>query len=234
MKKNILYLVLALSLIANIFFISYYVREKIALKAATEEKAKQDFSNVEYRDNKAKATVRKLVCDKLYYPSSYDPVSTKVDSCFYNYMTDIRCISLAQDILNLQESYNYAKKEFDRNDETIRFHGNMGGSFLANERKKRADASKEMESLKEQMMEKAKLIKDRDTSRDGEFIGWQVIHRYRASDKDGNVSFGDVLYILNPEMDDMILRYMLDEDYKVNLTSIRNVIEYALSLDDEK
>lgn len=63
---------------------------------------------------------------------------------------------------------------------------------------------------------------------DGKFIGWQVIHRYRASNSNGVVSFGDVLYVLDPEMNQYYFRYSLEENDNKNLKTIKRVIEELL------
>ena len=62
------------------------------------------------------------------------------------------------------------------------------------------------------------------------FIGWQVIHRYRASNSNGVMSFGNVLYILNPQMNQYFLRYSLDKNDEHNLESIKRVIESELNI----
>ena len=65
--------------------------------------------------------------------------------------------------------------------------------------------------------------------KDGEFIGWQIIHRYRASNNAGVVSFGNVLFVLDSTMTQCYYRFSLDEDEK-NLKSIRETIENELGI----
>lgn len=62
---------------------------------------------------------------------------------------------------------------------------------------------------------------------DGKFIGWQVVHRYRAANSKGEVSFGNVLYILNLDLTESYFRYSLDNGEN-NFESIKKVIETEL------
>ncbi|MDE6694686.1 MAG: hypothetical protein K2J57_02500 [Bacteroidales bacterium] len=82
--------------------------------------------------------------------------------------------------------------------------------------------------LKEKIEQRQTNIRNRDTSMDGEFIGWQIVHRYRAANSKGEVSFGNVLYILDPTLSKSYFRYSLESNDKNNLESIREVIESEL------
>ena len=184
---------------------------------------------MEIRQETAKTMAKKLVCESLYYPDSYDPVNTTVDSVFYNYLTDADCLNAAVELIDLRNAYEAAKSSYEDNDWTIRFHGNPGGAFLEHERNARAEAASEMKELQPKIERQQEIIRNRSTARDGEFIGWQVIHRYRASNSAGVVSFGNVLFVLDSTMSQCYLRFSLDEDEK-NLKSIRTVIENELGI----
>lgn len=184
---------------------------------------------MEIRQETAKTMAKKLVCESLYYPDSYDPVNTTVDSVFYNYLTDADCLNAAVELIDLRNAYEAAKSSYEDNDWTIRFHGNPGGAFLEHERNARAEAAAEMKELQPKIERQQEIIRNRSTARDGVFIGWQVIHRYRASNSAGVVSFGNVLFVLDSTMSQCYLRFSLDEDEK-NLKSIRTVIENELGI----
>lgn len=225
MKKNLLYIVLAVSIIVNIILLCVFLPQNCSSK---KDKG-PDFSNMEIRQETAKTMAKKLVCESLYYPDSYDPVNTTVDSVFYNYLTDADCLNAAVELIDLRNAYEAAKSSYEDNDWTIRFHGNPGGAFLEHERNARAEAAAEMKELQPKIERQQEIIRNRSTARDGEFIGWQVIHRYRASNSAGVVSFGNVLFVLDSTMSQCYLRFSLDEDEK-NLKSIRTVIENELGI----
>lgn len=225
MKKNLLYIVLAVSIIVNIILLCVFLPQNCSSK----KNKGPDFSNMEIRQETAKTMAKKLVCESLYYPDSYDPVNTTVDSVFYNYLTDADCLNAAVELIDLRNAYEAAKSSYEDNDWTIRFHGNPGGAFLEHERNARAEAAAEMKELQPKIERQQEIIRNRSTARDGEFIGWQVIHRYRASNSAGVVSFGNVLFVLDSTMSQCYLRFSLDEDEK-NLKSIRTVIENELGI----
>lgn len=223
MKKSILYIILAISVFVNIVLMCVFLPQNCS---SSKGKA-PNFSNLEIRQETAETMAKKLVCENLYYPESYDPVSTSVDSVFYSYLTDADCLNAAVELIDLRNAYEAAKSTYEENDWTIRFHGNPSGAFLEHERNARAEASAEMKELQSQIERQQEIIRNRNTSRDGEFIGWQVTHRYRAGNSEGVVSFGNMLYVVDPTMSQCYLRFSLDEGEK-NMESIRTVIENEL------
>ncbi len=225
MKKSVLYIILAASVVVNLVLLCLYLPQNCSNK----EDRGPDFSNLELRQETAEVMAKKLVCENLYYPESYNPVNTSVDSVFYNYLTDADCLNAAVELIDLRKAYEVAKSSYEDNDWTIRFHGNPGGAFLEHERNARAAASAKMKELQPKIERQQEIIRNRRTARDGEFIGWQVIHRYRASNSAGVVSFGNVLFVLDSTMSQCYLRFSLDEDEK-NLKSIRTVIENELGI----
>lgn len=225
MKKSTLYIVLAVSVVINIVLLCLFLPRSCSSK---EDKG-PDFSNLKFRQGTAEAMAKNLVCENLYYPESYDPVNTTVDSVFYNYLTDADCLNAAIKLIDLRNEYESAKSSYESNDWTIRFHHNMSGPLLEHEREARAEASAKMKELQPKIESQQQIIRNRSTAKDGEFFGWQVIHRYRASNSAGVVSFGNVLFVLDPTMTHCYYRFSLDEDEK-NLKNIRTTIENELGI----
>lgn len=228
MKKKNIYIVLALSVFTNVFVL-------FNLFIPSDERPLEEVKTSVLMDNEkrlemAKSAVRKLVCDDLYYPNSYDPVTTTVDSVFYSYMTDKVCIDAAIKLIDLRNSYSSAKASYEDDDWHIRFFGNQKGPFLERERNGRAESAKEMKRLSKEIKEEQLRIKNRNLSRDGEFIGWQVVHKYRASNSNGVVSFGNVLFVLDPQMKQCYYRFSLDDNGDKSIVAIKNVIEQELGI----
>ena len=228
MKKKIIYIVLALSVFTNVFVL-------FNLFIPSDERPLEEVKTSVLMDNEkrlemAKSAVRKLVCDDLYYPNSYDPVTTTVDSVFYSYMTDKVCIDAAIKLIDVRNSYSSAKASYEDDDWHIRFFGNQKGPFLERERNGRAESAKEMKRLSKEIKEEQLRIKNRNLSRDGEFIGWQVVHKYRASNSNGVVSFGNVLFVLDPQMKQCYYRFSLDDNGDKSIVAIKNVIEQELGI----
>lgn len=222
----------------NVIFMIVFLADRVSIGSkdnSDNRKAVLDsIANPVQRKSIAEKVVRKLVCDYLYYPSSYDPVETKVDSAFYGYLLDYDCINAAVELMDLRESYESAKETYENCDWTIRFHGNPSGPFLEHERKQRAESAKEMKELKEKISNAESIIKNRNTSKDGTFAGWVITHRYRAANSNNEVSFGNVLYVLDQQMTDKYLvRYSLEDSDSKNINAISKVIKDLLYENNE-
>lgn len=228
MKKNLLYIALAFSMLINVAVLCVLLKGNISSTTKEEESPKEvsPFADYNKRQTAAENAVRRYVCENLYYPNSYDPVSTKVDSVFYNYLTDEDCVKAAFELIDLRKSYESAKDTYDENVNNIKVFG--GSGVFRDHTINRNKAAAEMKDLKPKIEKREAIIKNRDSSMDGKFIGWQVIHRYRASNSNGVVSFGDVLYVLDPEMNQYYFRYSLEENDNKNLKTIKRVIEELL------
>lgn len=228
MKKNLLYIALAFSMLINVAVLCVLLKGNISSTTKEEESPKEvsPFADYNKRQTAAENAVRRYVCENLYYPNSYDPVSTKVDSVFYNYLTDEDCVKAAFELIDLRKSYESAKDTYDENVNNIKVFG--GSGVFRDHTINRDKAAAEMKDLKPIIEKREAIIKNRDSSMDGKFIGWQVIHRYRASNSNGVVSFGDVLYVLDPEMNQYYFRYSLEENDNKNLKTIKRVIEELL------
>lgn len=228
MKKNLLYIALAFSMLINVAVLCVLLKGNISSTTQEEESPKEvsPFADYNKRQTAAENAVRRYVCENLYYPNSYDPVSTKVDSVFYNYLTDEDCVKAAFELIDLRKSYESAKDTYDENVNNIKVFG--GSGVFRDHTINRDKAAAEMKDLKPKIEKREAIIKNRDSSMDGKFIGWQVIHRYRASNSNGVVSFGDVLYVLDPEMNQYYFRYSLEENDNKNLKTIKRVIEELL------
>ena len=228
MKKNLLYIALAFSMLINVAVLCVLLKGNISSTTKEEESPKEvsPFADYNKRQTAAENAVRRYVCENLYYPNSYDPVSTKVDSVFYNYLTDEDCVKAAFELIDLRKSYESAKDTYDENVNNIKVFG--GSGVFRDHTINRDKAAAEMKDLKPKIEKREAIIKNRDSSMDGKFIGWQGIHRYRASNSNGVVSFGDVLYVLDPEMNQYYFRYSLEENDNKNLKTIKRVIEELL------
>ena len=89
MKKNLLYIALAFSMLINVAVLCVLLKGNISSTTKEEEESPKEvspFADYNKRQTAAENAVRRYVCENLYYPNSYDPVSTKVDSVFYNYL----------------------------------------------------------------------------------------------------------------------------------------------------
>lgn len=231
MKQKLIYIAIAVSLLCNVVFMAIFLMDKFSEgnSASIKLDVKNDsLTDPMQRQQRAEAIIKKLVCDQLYYPNTYDPVSTKVDSAFFCPIIDGECVSAAYEIIKMQAEYESEKSSYEQNDWTIRFHGNPSGPFLENEIKARKESSERMAELKKKIAEKENIIRNRDSSHDGEFAGWWVVHKFRSANGNGQVSFTHRGFLLNKDMSNDILSHSLEDNDNGNMNKINNVIEALL------
>jgi len=224
MKASTIKILLVLSVILNIVLGVILLLNASSINDKTTAEDVVDMATLQSR---AESFVRNTICETLYYPQSYDPVKTTIDSVFYNYLTDSECVQAAEELIDLRSQYSNALYSYNDAVDHIKFHGMTDlGTFHWG--KDRDAAKSKMKALQEKIDRCQLIIKNRDTSKDGNFIGWQIIHRYRASNSEGVVSFGDVLFVMNKDMTKYYFRYSLEENDSKNLKNIKETIEKEL------
>lgn len=229
--KKFCYLLLGFSVIVNIVLgVKWLINSSNKKEQEIAKQIKEDEFIV--IQEKAKDLLKQWICEDLYYPMTYDPVKTKIDSVFYSPLTDQSCIGAAVELIKLRQNFTDAKSRYEDAIEHINFFhsANVG---IPTYGKKRDMALKEMNELQQKIKEKKKIIKSRDNSQDGNFIGWQFRHRYRASNSDGVVYFGNVLYIVDSNLSRYYYRFSLEENDRFNANKIRDIIIEVLNEPNE-
>lgn len=228
-KQKIIYILLALSLLANAFLLGAIIFNKHNNVEETPEKVSSDLSKDKLQE-KAKDKVKQYVCSNLYIPESYDPVETRVDSAFYSVLTDYDCVDAAIKLISLRRDYSNTKRQHEEAINNIRTFGGTG--VFRHFSVERDDTKKSLDEIKPQIIQHEQTIRNRDKSHDGEFIGWFVYNRYRAKSNNNVVSFGEVLLLFDKQMDNWQLRYNVEKNQENNIEDIQKVIEDVLSSTD--
>lgn len=229
MKKKLIYIAIAVSLLCNVVFIGFFIYDKVkgtSNGSTTENVEDSPFADLQKRQTAAQAAVRKLVCDNLYYPNTYDPISTTVDSAFLCPLTDAECVKAADELIDMEAEYASEKETYEDNAHQFKEMGY--DNFFRDLRVARDNAAAKMKELEPKIERRRNIIKNRDASKDGKFIGWQVAHRYRAANSNDIVSISEVLFILDPLMQQYYFQYSLNKDDKKNLEEIKKCIEKNL------
>lgn len=227
MKKYVLHVVLIISLILNVVLLCKIIVPQVNDNLA--DKATNEFEDREYRTSTAQNLLKNIICKNLYFPESYAPVSTSVDSVFHGPLTDAECLKAASELIEFKAQLPGAEDSYKEAVHTLKIFGSSGVFWRHAEEKKNAE--ERLNSLKSKIAKREEIIRQRDTSNDGKFIGWQVAHRYRAQTKGGDPSISDVLYILNPDMTSWMFRYSLDKTDSDNLNELNKVIRQTLGMD---
>lgn len=229
MKKNLLPITI-ISIILNLVFVSIII-SKCCHSSDGDFASKTSFDDIKIRKDSAQALLRKIITANLYYPASYDPVSVQVDSVFHGPLTDPECLKAANELISCKNELPGAEDSYREAVHTLKIFGSSGVFWRHAEEKKNAE--KRLTSLKEKIAKNEKIIRDRDTTHDGDFIGWQVSHRYRAQTQGGDIAFTNVLYVINPEMNQWLFRYSIEDNDSHNLSNLHKIISETLGLNFE-
>ena len=225
-RNKIIYVILAVSIICNVLLLGILLG-KNSNSNNDSNKEEQVQNNIEQIKDKAKVKIKEYVCSNLYIPESYDPVETTVDSAFYSYLTDYDCLKAAEELIDLRRDYNNAQSNYDEAVNNIRTFG--GSGVFRHFSVERDEAKKTIEETKPKIEKCESTIKNRDTSHDGQFIGWFVYNRYRAKTNSNIVSFGEALLLFDKNMDKWNLRYNIEKDSKGNLDELKSIMEELLN-----
>lgn len=241
MKKQRTLIIIAIALVINAIFLGVIAFHgngfSLNLKGNT---SVDSMANPEWRQSKAEAVVKELICQNLYFPDSYDPVEIRVDSLQYGFMTDQTTVSAAVQLIDslsaldrAENDYSNAERNYLDTKNTLKVFGSSGVFWdhqrQYNEAKREYNQIKiHISTLKNDIEQLKEVIRKRDTSQDGNFIGWQVYCRYRARTNNGAITFGSVLFLLDRKMQNLICRYSIDEG-NMDLDDIRKQIESVLT-----
>ena len=227
MNKKLLYGLLTVSIVLNIVVLCI-----LLLNHSSGGNPEVSNNNGEVKlqiEEKAKAKIKDYICSNLYIPDSYDPVETRVDSAFHYYMTDFQCVKAGEELIKDRRDYENAKRNYDEAVNNIRTFG--GSGVFRHYSVERDDCLKTMEEKKANIEKNELIIKNRDTSHDGEFIGWFVYNRYRAKNNNNTVLFGETLLLFDKGLEQWQISYNIEKNKDANFEEVRTVIEGLLDTD---
>lgn len=221
MKKKGIYIILLISVLMNVILLCVLVFGKCR-GTENEPDAKGDMT-IEQVNEKARQKIKEYVCSILYIPESYDPVDLRVDSAFYGIHTEPECVKAALDLIDYRRAYNEAESTYEEKLNDIKTFGSTGVfRHLAVERD---NAKSAMEQLEPKIEKCESILRSRDTSHDGTFVGWFVYNRYRAKTNSGNVQFNEVYVLYDMALDRWIVQYELDNTKTGNIEQLKELFE---------
>ena len=185
-------------------------------------------SCIQTTEDKINNLVEQHIKTCLYVPDSYESVTTKVDSAFTPYNDP----GFHEKLMTLNK-YSDNISEHDANIKSEEWEISSAKSSMAiwsdgysatarhEYKEAKEQLSEHQKKYEELLAEKEKLIKKgkqlydeiiKETKSPKRFIGYQVNHRYRAENNDGQKLLGDVLYVFNKDLSKMLLVYDLDSN----------------------
>ena len=168
-------------------------------------------------EKKAASIAEKAVKASLYHPDSYDPIGTVVDSAFAP-KDDPDFFEKTLKLYELGIEMEQCDREMKSAKSSMMIWSGSWDAYSKNEynqhKEEYENYTAKMETLQkkgEKLGEELKSIAEQGRN----FIGWKVTHSYRAQNNAGQTLIGESVFILDPEMNQILAGYNTnDSDYQ--------------------
>lgn len=166
-------------------------------------------------EEKANALIREDIKKVLYHPETYDPAVTQVDSAFTPfddpafYEKTVQLCRLGMSIDECDRNMKHAKSSMSI------WSGPYQSAFGRNEYQDAKDKYDENARNKKNAEIKAKKIADELKSmldKEPRFIGFKARHRYRANNNAGQTVFGEIKYLFDKDINQIVGSYDMEND----------------------
>lgn len=166
-------------------------------------------------EEKANALIREDIKKVLYHPETYDPAETQVDSAFTPfddpafYEKTVQLCRLGMSIDECDRNMKHAKSSMSI------WSGPYQSAFGRNEYQDAKDKYDENARNKKNAEIKAKKIADELKSmldKEPRFIGFKARHRYRANNNAGQTVFGEIKYLFDKDINQIVGSYDMEND----------------------
>lgn len=183
-------------------------------------------------EKKAASIVEKAVKASLYHPNSYDPIETVVDSAFAP-MDDPDFFEKTLKLYEIGIEMEDCDREMKHAKSSMAIWSNPHSAFSRNEYNEAKEEYETCVAKMETLQKKGKKLDEKlkDIAEQGRnFIGWKVTHSYRAQNNAGQTLIGESVFILDPEMTQVLAEYDTDDsDYK----NVQMMYEMMKAADEE-
>lgn len=188
-------------------------------------------------EDKANALIEEDIKKALYHPETYDPTETQVDSAFAPF-DDPAFYEKTVQLCKLGMSID----EYDRNMKSAKssmsiWSGPYQSAFGRNEYQEAKDKYNDNAQNKKNAENKAKKLADELKTilgKEPQFIGFKARHRYRANNNAGQTVFGEMKYLFDKDMNNIVATYDMDDDeYKTVQIIYKQMLGEDVLMDNE-
>lgn len=188
------------------------------------------------KEKKAEVLVNDIMKQILYYPDSYESISTRVDSAFVSIYTDLKAYKAAISLRKLQndEERDLIETELNRAKSLNALWSIGGKNAFALEARRQAQQEiakyeKELKEFDDKIEKQRNIIKERAESiQEGTFCGWRIIHNYRSENDLGEANVSRVLLVADPVIERLVFCCSLDDMDENNFQIIKEIIDSVL------
>lgn len=189
-------------------------------------------------ENRANALIEKEIKKVLYHPETYGPAETRVDSAFTPFDDPVfyeKTVQLCKLGMSIDD---YDGKMKNARSSMSLWSGPYQTSYGRNEyqeAKKEYDVNaknkKNAESKAKKLADELKLMLEKEQV----FIGFKARHRYRANNNAGQTVFGEMEFLFDKDVSEIIASYDMDNDeYKAVQIVYKQILGEDIQLEDVK
>lgn len=201
------------------------------------------FCSCQNNQSKAEKLAKYYIQSVLYVPDSYEAISTTFDSAFYSPIMDELTINKAQEILEAEKRIPELERELERIERNIKsakssmsIWSDSRSSYAKNQYQEAKDdyakALNQQSEKEAEIQETSKSISDGESfilermkteERMGQFVGWGIVHKYRAETRGGMKTIGNVILFADSTFNEV--RYVIDEDDQEQTEYLERILD---------
>ena len=193
------------------------------------------------REKRAEKIAKETVVKSLYYPDTYEPVETVVDSAYVSIYTNTDALDAAYKIIDLKQELENLQWDYEQALSDVSLYGDFSYDRSTYRKEKYrqakgelADAEKKLKNCEADLKKQENIIRTcYETINEGEFCGWGITHRFRAENGNGNKLIGDVLILTDKDMENVVNVFTSDEFDDHNINKLQDVIDEVLDEESE-
>ena len=162
------------------------------------------------KEEKAEKLIKEKLKYYLYYPDSYEPITTIVDSMFIDMTTIEPIMEISDDIIDLISKTRSCEMQLENSEISMsiwahnQYSSQYDGDKYERAQKENEKAKLNLEKCAQKLTERIASLKEKVAKYyKGEFTGWAVKHRFRCLDGSGSVTMpGDMIFFCDEEFSD--------------------------------
>lgn len=190
------------------------------------------------REKRAEKIAEETVVKTLYYPDTYEPVETVVDSAFVSIYTNQEALAAAYEIIDLKQEREHLQMDYSSALSSVSLWKDSWGSYSREQyrqaKEELADAERKLKDCEADLKKQKTIIRTcYEAINEGEFFGWGIAHRFRAENGNGNKLIGDVLILTDKDMENVVNVFTSDEFDDHNINKLQDVIDEVLDEESE-
>lgn len=178
---------------------------------------------------KADSIAKAATLECLFYPETYDPIKTQVDSISGSVYITPKIVNAAIQIIKLKKEREPIYSNYKQAKESADFWKGTDSKFYRKYKEDMNDETKRLKDIDNEIQHYNNVVLAfRDELNSNDFYGYSIFHRFRSGTDAGTKRINELLIITDKKLDCWTLRITLDEDNIYNFKNIKKTIDEVL------